>query len=145
MTLIRYNSEPNNLVPGTFRSFIDRFFNDMKTEETAVNDFTPDVDIAESEKEFEVMISVPGMKKENFNIELEDGRLVISGERKIENKKEEKNFRSIETRYGRFSRSFYLPDIVNPDKISAKYEDGILNVRIPKNEQKIIKNRIEVK
>ena len=141
MKLIKYNQlEPN---PATFSNLLDRFFNDSIGQN--IKHFTPAVDISEDENHFEIQVSVPGMKKSDFNIEVNDGRLTISGERKMEDKKEGKNYHSLETHYGAFSRSFYLPDNVNEDGILAAYEDGLLKVNLPKEEKKVIKSKIEVK
>lgn len=145
MSLIKYN-------PRTFRSFTtnnlfddlfnDRFFN---SDVTAGKSFTPQVDISETEKAFELSFAIPGIKKDEIKIDLNEGQLVVSGERKFEEKKEEKNFHSVETRYGSFSRSFQLPDNINADKVEAKYEDGLLNIVIPKDEKKIQKKTIAIK
>lgn len=142
MKLVKFNQlEPN--YPTTFSSMLDRFFNDSIGQN--IKHFTPAVDISEDDNHYEIHVSVPGMKKSDFNLEVTDGRLTISGERKMEEKKEGKNFHSLETHYGSFSRSFYLPDNVNEDGIAASYEDGLLKVSLPKEEKKIIKSKIEVK
>jgi HSP20 family protein len=122
---------------------LDRFFNDSIGQN--IKQFTPAVDISEDENHYEIHVSVPGMKKSDFNLEVTDGRLTISGERKMEEKKEGKNFHSLETHYGSFSRSFYLPENVKEDGIAAVYEDGLLKVNLPKEEKKVNKSKIEVK
>ncbi|EOZ93270.1 Heat shock protein Hsp20 [Indibacter alkaliphilus LW1] len=142
MKLARYNQlEPQ--YPATFSSMLDRFFNDSIGQ--SVKKFTPAVDIAEDDEKYEIQVSVPGMKKSDFKLEMEDGRLIISGERKMEEKKEGKNYHSVETHYGSFSRSFYLPEDVDGANISAKYEDGLLKLMLPKTEKKANKTTIEVK
>jgi HSP20 family protein len=142
MKLVKYNQlEPN--YPTTFSNMLDRFFNDSIGQ--SVKQFTPAVDISEDEKYYEIHVSVPGIKKSDFNLEVIDGRLTISGERKMEEKKEGKNFHSLETHYGSFSRSFYLPENVKEDGIAATYEDGLLKVNLPKEEKKVNKSKIEVK
>ncbi len=143
MTLIKYN--PDNYRPTTFSSFVDRFFNDDFFGGKAMTSFSPKVDIAETEKTFELQFHVPGMKKEEINIDVNDDRLTVSGERKMENEKKEKNFHSVESYYGTFSRSFYLPDNVNVDKVEASYKDGILNIVIPKDAKKELKRTINIK
>ena len=85
------------------------------------------------------------MKKTDFNLDLTEGRLTVSGERKLKEKKEGKNYHSLETHYGSFSRSFYLPDDVSSDSIKAVYEDGLLKINLPKAEKKVNKAKIEVK
>lgn len=142
MRLAKYN-QPESTYPATFSNLLDRFFNDSIGQN--IKQFTPAVDISEDENQFEIQVSVPGMKKEDFNLEITDGRLTISGERKMEEKKEGKNFHSLETHYGSFSRSFYLPDNVKVEGIVASYEDGLLKVNLPKQEKKENKSKIEVK
>ena len=141
MNLIR--TKTNDFVPVTFRSLVDQFFNDELVS-SGGRSFLPGVDILETEKAFEIHLAAPGMKKEDFKLDLDDQFLTISGERK--NKREDKNpkFHVIETNYGSFSRSFRLPDGVLISKIEASYKDGILEVIVPKDEQKNLKTTIRV-
>ena len=88
--------------------------------------------------------SPPGLSKEDFKIEVTDGQLTVSGERKFTTEKKEKKFRSIETQYGSFVRTFSLPDHVDAEKINAKYNNGILELTIPKDEKKALKQTIKV-
>lgn len=142
MKLVRYHQSAPQ-IPATFSGMLDRFFSDSMS--AALKQFTPAVDVAEDEKSFEIHLAVPGVKKSDFKINLEDGKLTISGERKLEEKKEGKNFHSLETQYGSFSRSFFLPEEVMSDQIEATYEDGILTLVLPKKQKKIVKATIEVK
>ncbi|MDN4166886.1 Hsp20/alpha crystallin family protein [Cytophagales bacterium LB-30] len=144
MTLLRYNRNFDELGNSSFSTMLDRFFNES-VRSTALAQFTPQVDIAETEKHFEIELAVPGLKKEDIKINLEEGKLTISGERKLEKEEKGKNFHARETHYGAFSRSFYLPDTVNPEKIEAQYTDGILHVIVPKDEKKVTKRLIAVK
>ncbi|WP_332911192.1 Hsp20/alpha crystallin family protein [Algoriphagus boritolerans] len=89
MKLVRYNQLDPTL-PNTFSGMLDRFFNDSVN--ASMKQFSPAVDIAEDEKSYEIHVSVPGMKKSDFKIDLVDGKLTISGERKLEEKKEGKKF-----------------------------------------------------
>lgn len=141
MSLVRRNSDW--FVPATVDGFLDRFFNDSVAQTR--NSFNPRVDIAETEKAFELQVAVPGFDKKDFNIDLEKGKLTISGERKFKNEKKEKNFYSVQTQYGQFSKSFQLPDNVKQKDISATYENGILGITIPKGEVKKLASKIEVK
>jgi HSP20 family protein len=145
MNLIRYNSALNDFVPTSFSNLIDRFFNESlaRTGGSAYS-FVPRVDVIETEKAFEIHMAVPGMNKEDFNIDLKDNYLNVSGERKFTNEKKEKNFYSIETQYGAFSRSFSLPEHVDTGKISATYVNGILEITVPKDEKKALKTTIKV-
>jgi HSP20 family protein len=141
MSIIRYN--PNDFTPTSFSSIMDKFFNDT-VQRSGHSTFVPKVDVIESEKAFELHVEVPGMNKEDFNIEINDNYLTISGERKFSTEKKEKDFHTIETRYGSFSRSFTLPDTIDSDKINAKYNNGILELTIPKDEKKALKTTIKV-
>lgn len=141
MSIIRYN--PNDFAPTSFSNLIDKFFNDSM-QRSGQGTFVPKVDVVETEKAFELFVEVPGMNKEDFNLEVNDNYLTISGERKFSSEKNEKNFHSIETHYGSFSRSFTLPDSVSSDKINAKYNNGILELTIPKDEKKLLKSTIKV-
>ncbi len=146
MTLIKYNQGLSNLENRRFSNFIDRFFNEsLSNYENEGKSFNPQVDIAEDKSAFELSIAVPGMKKSDFKIDMADGKITISGERKLENEQKEKNFHSVETQYGSFSRSFHLPDNVKEDKIEASYLDGILKVVIPKDEKKELTKTIQIK
>jgi HSP20 family protein len=145
MNLIRYNSSLNDFVPTSFSNLIDRFFNESVTRSGgSAYSFVPRVDILEEEKAFEIHVAVPGMKKDDFKIDLKDNFLTISGERKLNKERKEDNFYSFETQYGTFSRSFSLPENVDANKITAKYVDGILEVTVPKDEKKTLKTTIKV-
>ena len=141
MSIIRYN--PNDFVPSTFSSLVDRFFNESLAR-SGGSVFTPKVDVIENETSYEVQVAAPGLNKDDFKIEVNDNYLTVSGERKFTNEKKDKNFHSIETNYGSFSRSFTLPDNADGAKISAKYNNGILELVIPKDEKKILKQVIKV-
>ncbi len=142
MGLIKYNK--NDYRPTSFRSFVDEFFNDDFRGGSQAS-FTPKVDIAETDKEFEIQLSAPGMKKGDFKIDINRDQIIISGERKIENEKKEKNFHSVESYYGSFNRSFYIPETINKEKVDASYINGILTIILPKDEEKVSRKQIEVK
>jgi len=144
MNLIRYNSL-NDFVPTTFSNLIDRFFNEtLSRTGGAAYSFVPRVDIVEADNAFEIHVAVPGMNKDDFKLDLNDNLLTVSGERKFTKEQKDKNFHSIETQYGTFSRSFTLPDNVDSGKINAKYVNGILEITVPKDEKKIQKRTISV-
>ena len=143
MTLIKYN--PNRFAPSTFNTFFDKFFNDDFFRDGTNKTFSPQVDIAETEKSFEIQFALPGMKKDDIKIDINGDQLTVSGERKMENERKDKNFHSVESYYGSFSRSFYLPDNVNTEKIDASYKDGILEITVPKDEKRENKRLINIK
>ncbi|MFD3004028.1 Hsp20/alpha crystallin family protein [Pontibacter toksunensis] len=105
----------------------------------------PSVNIREKEKEFLIEVAAPGMKKEDFNIDMEEGMLTISSQKK-ENKTEEKeNYTRREYNYSSFSRSFNLPEDVKPEEIKANYQDGVLSLSVPKKqEQQKPKQKIKI-
>jgi HSP20 family protein len=141
MSIIRYN--PNDFVPSTFSTLVDRLFNESLAR-SGGSVFTPKVDVIENDNAYEVQVAVPGLNKEDFKIEIDDNHLTVSGERKFTNEKKDKNFHAIETNYGSFSRSFTLPENADGAKVTAKYNNGILELVIPKDEKKILKQTIKV-
>lgn len=95
-------------------------------------DFAPACNMTENGKEYTLQFDVPGIKKEDIKIELENNRLTVSGERRQKKEEsDEKHFRS-EVGYGSFMRSFTLPTAVDENKIDAQQENGVLTVKIPK-------------
>jgi len=100
--------------------------------------------VIEEDKSFDIHVAVPGVNKEDFKIELNDNHLTISGERKQSKEKKDNFYRSFETQYGSFSRSFSLPENVDGSKITAQYTNGILIVSVPKDEKKVLKQSIKV-
>lgn len=93
--------------------------------------WTPTVDIFHKEGELVVQADLPGLKKDEVEVSLEEGDLVIKGERKIESKVEEENYYRMERAEGKFYRRMPLPEGVKPDQIKAEFKDGVLNIRVP--------------
>lgn len=116
-----------------FRLF-DTFFNEGG-EDLATRTWTPPVDIQETDDAYRIQVELPGMKKEDIQITLENNVLRLSGERKFEKDVKKENFHRIERVYGTFSRSFALPTQVSSDKVDAKFQDGVLTITVPKAEQ----------
>jgi HSP20 family protein len=119
-----------------FPAFFDDFFrpwNDWLGMGRSMT--TPAVNITDNKNHYEVSVAAPGLKKNDFNIDVEDNMLTISCEK--EEKKEEKDERYTrkEYTYSSFSRNFTLPEEVIKDKIEAAYEDGVLRITLPKTEQ----------
>jgi HSP20 family protein len=145
MRVVRYNAALNDFLPTSFSNLVDSFFNDSVSRSGgSAWSFVPKVDIIESENAFEIQIAVAGLNKEDIKIDLKDRVLTVSGERKLDKEHNENNFRSIETQYGTFGRSFSLPEHVNADKINAKYNNGILQLVVPKDVNKPVKTTIPV-
>lgn len=96
-------------------------------------EWAPPVDITEDDKEFLIKAELPGMKREDVKVSVEDGVLTLTGERKSEHEEKTKKQHRIERSYGRFERSFGLPNEADAAKVSAEFKDGVLQVHLPKN------------
>ncbi|RUM63642.1 MAG: Hsp20/alpha crystallin family protein [Sulfurimonas sp.] len=97
-------------------------------------DFVPAINTREGEYAYHVEVDLPGMTKEDINIQVEDNTLVISGERKVKEEIKEDDYYRIESRFGSFSRSFSLPEDADTENIHAESADGVLEVIVPKLE-----------
>jgi HSP20 family protein len=124
-----------------FMSEMERAFDDMWRSPDAsagtpgtMENFTPAVDLHETKDFYLVSADLPGVPEKNIKIDVQQGRLTITGERSREHKNDDGMFKRFEKSYGKFERSFQLPQGVNPDKIQARYENGVLEVLIPKAE-----------
>lgn len=133
MTLIKHNRPDADVFGKRFSDILDEFFTDAVS--TRQNRFIPSIDVSETDKQFLVEVQLPGMKKEDINVNLENGVLTVSGERNIRNEQNEKKFHRVETHYGSFSRSFQLPEGIKPDSVKAAYNDGILSITVDKSEK----------
>jgi HSP20 family protein len=110
----------------------------------AVADWAPLVDIAEDDKEYLVKAELPEVAKEDVKVTVENGTLKISGERKAEKEENGRKFHRVERYYGRFERSFSIPEDADGNNVSAGFKDGVLRVRVAKSE-KALPRQIEVK
>ena len=137
MALVNYTRPSTDLHNKRFSDILDEFFNDSL--KYRKDSFVPSVDISETEESFEISASLPGMTKEDINVDLDNGRLTISGERKFETEDTGKNYHRVESGFGKFSRSFQLPDTIDQESIEAKYENGVLNITVNKSEEKVKK------
>ena len=99
----------------------------------AIADWAPVVDIGEDEKEFLIKAELPGLKREEVKVTVEDGVLSISGERKAEKEEKTKKYHRVERSYGSFLRSFTLPEGCDPAKVNAEFKEGVLNVHLAKS------------
>lgn len=151
MTLIKF--KPNvtrellrdSMVPSNVMNLFDSFFNETAGKFERNVFFTPRTDIVENAKSFDVHVSLPGLKKEDVNIEIEGDMLIINGERKLHNENKDDKYHMVESFYGKFSRSFNLPENVDKNAIDASLTDGILTLSIPKVEVKENKTTISIK
>jgi len=95
-------------------------------------EWVPKVDIAEDEQEFTITADLPDVPKDQVQVFMEDGALVIQGERHREKEEHKKRYHRVERSYGKYVRSFQLPEEVDPAKIDARYQDGVLTLHLPK-------------
>lgn len=132
MKLARFN----NYHPSMFDNWFDNDLFNWEYNNHEAEATLPAVNIKENAAAFKVEMAVPGFDKKDFKINLDHNVLTIASEKKVENEhKNGEHYTCREYSYQSFSRSFTLPDAANSDKISAKYENGILNIEIPKREE----------
>jgi HSP20 family protein len=128
---IRELDEVQNRLGSFFGGSFPRFGNGNGGPKLA--DWSPEVDITEDDKEYVVKTDLPEMKKQEIKVNVENGVLSISGERKVEKEEKNKKFHRVERCYGSFERTFTLPEDADATKTAAEFNDGVLRVRLPKN------------
>lgn len=122
----------------TLRGKMNRMFEDVFTGRTeegkdlATSTWAPSVDIFETESELVLTAEVPGIEEKDIEIKIEDNTLTLKGERKFEKETKEENYHRIERSYGSFYRAFTLPNSIDPEKIQATHENGVLKITMPK-------------
>jgi HSP20 family protein len=121
-----------SMKPEPFSREIDRVFDAFFGQTEQARRWVPPVDLVEAEDHFVLSADLPGLSEGDVDIEVQDSTLAISGERKPEHQQREKGWYRIERPFGRFSRSLTLPEGVEADKIEASFDNGVLEVRIPK-------------
>ena len=122
--------------PEPFTREIDRVFDAFFGQTDQGRRWVPPIDLVEAEDHFVLRADLPGLAEADVNIEVQDGTLTISGERKAEHEQRERGWYRIERSFGSFNRSLTLPDGVDPDRIAASFSDGVLEIRIPKPEER---------
>ena len=122
--------------PEPFSREIDRVFDAFFGQTDQGRRWVPPMDLVEAEDHFVLKADLPGLAEGDVKIEVQDGTLAISGERKAEHEQNEKGWYRIERSFGSFSRSLTLPDGVDADRIDASFADGVLEVHIPKPEER---------
>jgi len=126
----------------------DRIFRAYPAPAEAQNTITswmPTVNTREDEKAYHIEVDLPGVKKEDIHVDISDGVLTISGERKFKKETKEKDYYKVESSFGKFERSFRLPEDVNDEEIKAESKDGVLEITLPKVKKEEKKKKIEVK
>ena len=140
MALVRYTRPNYRHLSKSFNELMDEFFEPINAR--TMNNLTPKVDIRENEQEFEFLLELPGVRKEDLQIELEQDVLYVSGERKVAEETKETNVHRMEQFYGSFHRSFHLPQGLDKENITAQYQNGILRLTIKKDEKAVKKQII---
>lgn len=144
MTLVQY--KPFKLMYGTRKPvnvLPDQIFDDNKADVQS-GTFMPPVDIYEKEKNYHIDVALPGFKKEEIRIEFKKGKLTVSGAKEIKQDHSARKYHRLETIYGRFVRTFSLGDDVNRDQLEARFEDGMLKIKLAKKEKHSVR-RIKIK
>ncbi len=139
MNLVKWNPwREMPTLPGRFnRFFDDPFFRVGPMEDDAVMDmWNPAVDLYEKDDHYMIKAELPGVNKDDIKIDLKDRLLTLSGERTYDNEVNEENYHRREMSYGKFQRAFTLPADVDSDKIKAEFKDGVLQIEVPKPEEK---------
>ncbi|MGF1669646.1 MAG: Hsp20/alpha crystallin family protein [Balneolaceae bacterium] len=139
MKVMKKQSEPSAI--DTMRREMDRFFDDLvpfswrkENGGRMIDSWSPNTDLTEDDDKFIVKMDIPGMNKDNIEVNYQDNRLIITGERKEEEEEEKKDFIRKERYHGSFYRSFTLPKAIKEDQIKAKFKEGVLTVNLPKTE-----------
>ena len=140
MTLVKFNNGQKNNTNPFFNDVFDSILNDRFISDKLINR-TPAVNIAETENDFQIELATPGLKKEDFKINLDKNVLSVSAEKKTEENTETKKFSKREYSYNSFVRSFTLPDSADHSKIEADYTDGILKLTVAKREEAKFQSR----
>ena len=134
MAIVRW--EPARELASMEIDRLNRMFTDFYGEAFSRSAWVPAVDIFETDAhEVVLKAELPEMKREDISVTFENGVLTLKGERKFEQETKQEHYHRIERRHGAFSRSFTLPNTVDPSRISAAYKDGILTIRLPQREE----------
>ena len=139
MTLVNFNNRTRNTAP-YFNNVFDSLFSDAVTKNKMVSQ-SPNVNIYENETAYVIELAAPGLKKEDFQINLKKDTLSVWAEVKKNETQTAKDFTRKEFDYSSFARSFNLPDSADGDNINAEYKDGILNISIGKKDDAKLKHR----
>src|ERR671926_1022727 len=138
MALIRWEParEVNSLQSEMNRLF-NTFFGDAPAGEGGnFRRWVPAMDLVETEDHFVLRADLPGLTEDDVKIEFDDGTLTVSGERKAEHESKNEGYYRVERAFGSFSRSLTLPQGIDPEAVTASFNNGVLEVRIPKPEQR---------
>ena len=123
----------------TLQNEMNRLFNsafDAPTSDAPLRRWMPAMDLVETDDHFVLRADLPGLAEEDIKIEFEDGTLTVSGERKAEHESKNEGYYRVERASGSFSRSLTLPQGIDPEAVTASFDRGVLEVRVPKPEQR---------
>jgi HSP20 family protein len=136
MNLVKWNPF-NELedVSNRLNSLFGRLPARTESGQLALADWTPSVDISETDAAYLIKAEIPEVGKENVKVTLQNGMLTIAGERKQEKEEKNKKFHRIERSFGSFTRSFRVPEDADSTTVTAEFKDGVLNVTLPKSEK----------
>ena len=137
MALVRWDPTREVDTPQSeVNRLFDAFFGGGPGDGGAMRRWVPAMDLLETDNHLVLRADLPGLDREDVNVEIKDGVLTVSGERKAEREERGKDFYRAERAFGSFSRSLSLPENVDADKISAEFDKGVLEIRIPKPEER---------
>ena len=139
MNLVKWNPwREMPAVPGRLNRFFDDPFLRLSrlADDSEMGMWNPVVDLYEKDDHYMIKAELPGVDKNDIKIDLKDRRLTLSGERSYDNEVKEENYYRRERTYGKFQRAFTLPEDVDSEEIKAEYKDGVLQIEVPKPEEK---------
>jgi HSP20 family protein len=138
MTIVRWEPlrELNSLQSEMNRLFNTVFDAPSGSSGSVLRRWVPAMDLVEAENHYVLRADLPGMSEEDIQIEFEDGTLTVSGERKAEHEEREEGFHRVERSFGAFSRSLTLPKGIDADAVTASFDRGVLEIRVPKPEER---------
>lgn len=120
-------------------SLVQNIFDPEERSAPAQRHFAPTANLAETETAYELSLDLPGVNADDVSVELNDGKLIVTGERKSEEEQSGKTFHRVERRYGKFRRVVNIPAPIADDQITADYKNGVLTVTLPKSEKVKVK------
>ena len=141
MTLVKWTPRPTSILNDMDKMISNVFENDWNFPVRSKTNWSPPVDVKETDDSFTLTADIPGLTKKEVTVNVADGIVSISGERKFEDEKESDNYHYRERRYGSFLRTFNLPETVKEDEITASFKNGTLSIELPKQELVLPKER----
>ena len=141
MTLIKWVPRSTSIINDMDNMLSDVFNNNWNFPVCTKTNWSPPVDVKETDDSFTLTADIAGLTKKDLNVNVSNGIISISGERKFQNEKENDNYHYRERQYGSFLRTFNLPETVKEEEITANFKNGILSIEIPKEEVVFPKER----